>query len=72
MDSITVVIKGATQDIRLGLELAGGRVTSASEGDKIDELEKMMERQRALRESRLETARRSGPITQTAESAQTE
>lgn len=72
MNRITVVIEGATQDVRLGLGLAGGRVTSASEGDKLDELERMVVRQQAQRESLLKKARRPKPITQTAVSALTE
>lgn len=36
MSKITVVIDGATAGVHLGMQLAGGRVTSASVGDLIE------------------------------------
>ncbi|MCA4965904.1 hypothetical protein [Pseudomonas sp. Y24-6] len=48
MSRITVVIENSTHGIRLGMSLAGGRVTSASLGDHSDLLETAKKLQRAL------------------------
>ena len=41
MSRITVVIDGAAEGVHLGMLLAGGRVTSASVGDLIEEGERL-------------------------------
>jgi hypothetical protein len=58
LNVITVVIEGAARDIRLGMELAGGRVVAASLGDKIEELDRLVERRLAKRELTKQHTRR--------------